>query len=55
LLETDAPFQTLKGEENTLPQEIEKVYQAAAELRAEKSFKTFCARLEANSRFFTQQ
>ncbi len=55
LLETDAPFQTLKGEENTLPQEIEKVYQAAAGLKAEKSFETFCARLEANSRFFTQQ
>ncbi len=33
LLETDAPFQTLKGEEFTRAEEIERVYEAAAGLR----------------------
>ncbi len=33
LLETDAPFQTLKGEDFTRAEEIKLVYQAAAELR----------------------
>lgn len=35
LLETDAPFQTLKGERKTMPQEIERVYLQAAKLRNE--------------------
>ncbi len=39
LLETDAPFQTLKGELYTLPQDIKKVYSQAAFLRnVEESF-----------------
>ena len=33
LLETDAPFQTLKGEESTNPAEIVRVYEAAGALR----------------------
>lgn len=33
LLETDAPYQTLKDEEFTSPQEIERVYRAASEIR----------------------
>ncbi len=33
LLETDAPFQTLKGEPRTDPADIARVYQAAARLR----------------------
>lgn len=33
LLETDAPYQTLKGEEFTNPGDIKKVYSAAARLR----------------------
>lgn len=33
LLETDAPFQTLKGEARTDPADIARVYQAAARLR----------------------
>ncbi len=34
LLETDAPFQTLKGEEFTRPEEIQKVFLMAAQVRA---------------------
>jgi len=33
LLETDAPYQTLKGENETFPSDIKKVYEKAAELR----------------------
>ena len=33
LLETDAPYQTLKGESETFPEEIERVYKKAAEIR----------------------
>ncbi|MCI5644618.1 MAG: TatD family hydrolase, partial [Treponema porcinum] len=33
LLETDAPFQTLKNENMTSPLEIRRVYQAALEIR----------------------
>ena len=33
LLETDGPFQTLKGEENTKPEDIITIYNAAWELR----------------------
>ena len=33
LLETDAPYQTLKGEQETFPSDIKKVYQKASELR----------------------
>jgi len=33
LLETDAPYQTLKNENNTFPNEIQKVYDAAIALR----------------------
>ena len=36
LFETDAPYQTLKGEDETLPADIKKVYQKAAELRGIK-------------------
>ena len=40
-LETDAPYQTLKGERYTLPSEIEKVYRAAAEIK-QISLETLC-------------
>ena len=50
LLETDAPFQTLKGEVNTLPQEILDVYKEASKIREEKSFDAFCVTLEDNMR-----
>lgn len=33
LLETDAPYQTLKGEERTSPAQIEQVYEKACEIR----------------------
>jgi len=33
LLETDAPFQTLRGEQKTAPEEITRVYDAACEIR----------------------
>jgi len=33
IFETDAPYQTLKGEKETLPGDIKKVYQRACELR----------------------
>ncbi len=36
LLETDAPYQTLKGEERTSPLEIRRVYQEAASIRKMK-------------------
>ena len=48
LLETDAPFQTLKGEVNTLPKEIFDVYKEAAKLREESSFEDFCVTLQDN-------
>lgn len=42
LLETDAPFQTLKNEEFTSPQDIEKIYDAFFELRnIEKNYQMF--------------
>ena len=34
LFETDAPYQTLKGETETFPEEIKRVYEKAAEIRA---------------------
>lgn len=33
LLETDAPYQTLKGESETFPQDIKRVYEKACQLR----------------------
>lgn len=55
LLETDAPYQTLKGELATSPQEIADVYQAAFEIRAagspfeaRPSFFDFTAAIEKN-------
>ncbi len=36
LFETDSPYQTLKGEQETLPQDILKVYEEAEKLRGEK-------------------
>ena len=47
LLETDAPFQTLKGEAFTRAGEIETVYQAAASLRNE-SIEELCLQFERN-------
>ena len=47
LLETDAPFQTLKGEEFTSVADIKKVYEAASLLR-ECDLGTLCTRLEDN-------
>ena len=37
-LETDAPYQTLKGEDKTLSEDILKVYEKAFELRGEEFF-----------------
>lgn len=50
LLETDAPFQTLKGEKFTDTKEIEKIYTEVFELRkeSEKNFAGFCRQLESN-------
>lgn len=55
LFETDAPYQTLKGEKATSPAEIADVYQAAFELRsagspyeARPSFWDFAKSVEAN-------
>lgn len=57
LFETDAPYQTLKGEKATSPAEIADVYQAAFELRsagspyeARPSFIDFSAEVEKNFR-----
>lgn len=57
LFETDAPYQTLKGEKATSPTEIADVYQAAFELRtagipyeARPSFIDFSAEVEKNFR-----
>ena len=36
LFETDSPYQTLKGESETLPEDILKVYEKAKELRGEE-------------------
>ncbi|MBQ9205913.1 MAG: TatD family hydrolase [Treponema sp.] len=48
LLETDAPYQTLKGEHETKPEEIKRVYESVCELRkikidelSESIFKNF--------------
>ena len=52
LLETDAPFQTLKGEKFTSPDEIKKVYEQAFYLRTSKNspqeFSIFCQSLCRN-------
>ena len=52
LLETDAPYQTLKGESQTFPSDIKKVYQKVCELRkvsmeelSEQIFENFKAAL----------
>ena len=57
LFETDAPYQTLKGEKATSPAEIADVYQAAFEIRAagrpfeaRPSFIDFSAEIEKNFR-----
>lgn len=47
LLETDAPFQTLKGELCTDPRDIVRVYQAAAELR-DCSLDALCGQCSSN-------
>lgn len=52
LLETDAPFQTLKGEKFTSPDEIKKVYEHAFHLRffqdSTQEFSIFCQKLCQN-------
>lgn len=59
LFETDAPFQTLRGERATPPSDIARVYQCAFELRSlsgrrgaesekESSFAEFCAEMRKN-------
>ena len=35
VLETDAPYQTLKGEESTVPSDIFRVYEAASKIRGD--------------------
>ena len=54
MLETDAPFQTLKGEDETFCSEIERIYTGAFELRQkESSMEEFIANIEQNvKRFF---
>lgn len=52
LLETDAPYQFLKGEEKTYLQDIKKVYQGAFLLRKEKDFFDFSKQLYENSKSF---
>ena len=47
LLETDSPYQTLKGEGVTKPEEIERVYEEARTLRNE-DFSEFCAKIKEN-------
>ena len=47
LLETDAPFQTLKGEEFTSVSDIQKVYETASKLR-ECEINALCTLLEGN-------
>ncbi|MGN0739924.1 MAG: TatD family hydrolase, partial [Treponema sp.] len=55
LFETDAPFQTLKGEENTMPSEILKVYEEAFFLKTDSfvkddkdAFLEFCMKVSSN-------
>lgn len=50
LLETDAPYQTLKNEKFTNTCEIENIYREAFDLRkeGEKAFAGFCRQLESN-------
>lgn len=49
LLETDAPFQFLKNEAFTAPDEIKRVYKAAFELRKDfYDFFEFCHQIESN-------
>ncbi len=52
LLETDAPFQFLKGEKYTPLSDIQKVYGKAADLRGEKDMFMFSESLYANFRNF---
>ena len=46
-LETDAPFQTLKGESFTNPSEIQRIYAAAAEIK-KMSLESFCNEIGDN-------
>ena len=46
-LETDAPFQTLKGESFTNPSEIQRIYSAAAEIK-KMSLESFCNEIGDN-------
>lgn len=52
LLETDAPFQTLKNEEKTYSSEIIKIYDGAYKIRYftgnKKSYEEFCLQLQQN-------
>ena len=52
LLETDAPFQFLKGEKYTPLRDIQKIYEKAVELRGDKNINVFSERLGANFRNF---
>ena len=47
LFETDAPYQTLKGESETKSEEIKRVYKAACELRLIK-MEDMCSQIAAN-------
>lgn len=48
LFETDAPFQTLKGQEKTYNYEIYDIYKTGFEIRNEKNFHLFCDNLKKN-------
>ncbi len=48
LLETDAPFQTLRGEKYTRMEQILDVYAAVLEIRSEENPERFCVQLKKN-------
>lgn len=52
LFETDAPYQTLKNEKITAPQQILSVYEAAYNLRKEKDFSNFAGKIYSNFQHF---
>lgn len=49
-METDAPYQTLKGESTTLPSEITRVYEEGARIK-KMSLDSFCQKTRDNFKF----
>lgn len=52
LFETDAPYQTLKGEKITAPEQIFSVYEAAFNIREENDFSEFSKEISDNFKRF---